>query len=162
MSSTTVPASSLASEAVKQERLTDSGPGSCRRQGNRRVVQRERLRPAALPAVSGVILRAESCEASVVLTGANARDFAVTKACGTSLPRSGICNLTVTFTPAVVGMRTATLTMTDNNNDTRYAGDWRACSVDVTFLPTAASPLTKTASLNVNVATFGQFENRIS
>jgi len=47
------------------------------------------------------------------VTGANASDFAVTNQCSTPINPLMSCNLGVVFTPAAVGLRTATLTLTD-------------------------------------------------
>src|SRR6267143_2056217 len=41
-------------------------------------------------------------------------DFAQTNNCGSSLAANGTCTINVTFTPTAAGMRTGTLTVTDN------------------------------------------------
>jgi len=53
---------------------------------------------------------------SVVLTGANAADFAISAdtCTGASLAPSGSCTIDVTFTPTAGGVRTGTLTIYDN------------------------------------------------
>ena len=45
------------------------------------------------------------------LTGTNASDFAQTTTCGASVPAFTNCAISVTFTPAVLGARTATVTV---------------------------------------------------
>jgi hypothetical protein len=59
--------------------------------------------------------------ASIVITGANAADFAVASTgttCSTSSPvaTGGSCAISVTFTPTAIGTRAGTLTLTDNSN----------------------------------------------
>ena len=51
---------------------------------------------------------------SIALTGANASDFAQTNNCGASVTTGTNCTITVTFTPAACGTRTAAVTLTDN------------------------------------------------
>jgi chitodextrinase len=51
---------------------------------------------------------------SVSLTGTNATDFAQTSTCITTLAPGAACAVTVTFTPAAIGSRTATLAVADN------------------------------------------------
>ncbi len=51
---------------------------------------------------------------SLTLTGTNASDFAQTNTCGSSVAAGGNCTISVTFTPAASGTRTATLSIADN------------------------------------------------
>ena len=51
---------------------------------------------------------------SIALTGANASDFAQTNNCGASVTTGTNCTISVTFTPAACGTRTAAVTLTDN------------------------------------------------
>jgi hypothetical protein len=51
---------------------------------------------------------------SIVVAGADAGDFAETNTCSTSLPVGASCTISVTFTPAALGARTAAVTITDN------------------------------------------------
>jgi len=51
---------------------------------------------------------------SLAISGANAGDFSQTNTCGASVPVSGSCTISVTFTPSALGVRTGTLTITDN------------------------------------------------
>ena len=53
---------------------------------------------------------------SVWTTGSNAAEFAVSTSCGSTVADGATCNLTVTFSPAVLGSRTATLNLTDDAN----------------------------------------------
>jgi len=53
---------------------------------------------------------------SVTFTGANPGDFAETSTCGGTLASGGSCTFSVTFSPTGAGSRTASLTITDNNN----------------------------------------------
>jgi probable HAF family extracellular repeat protein len=50
----------------------------------------------------------------IAINGTDPRDFAQTHNCGTSLAAGRSCALTVTFTPAVLGTRTASLNLSDN------------------------------------------------
>ena len=51
---------------------------------------------------------------SIALTGTNATDYAETNNCGTSLAALASCTVSVTFKPTAAGVRTASLTVTDN------------------------------------------------
>jgi hypothetical protein len=51
---------------------------------------------------------------SLVLTGTNASDFAQTNTCGSSVAAGAHCTISVTFTPAASGSRTASVSVTDN------------------------------------------------
>jgi hypothetical protein len=50
----------------------------------------------------------------IAITGTNAADFAQNENCGSSLSPGGACTSTITFNPAQLGPRTATLTITDS------------------------------------------------
>jgi len=50
---------------------------------------------------------------SITLTGTNASDFSATSNCGTSRKAGWDCTITVAFTPAATGARTATLNIQD-------------------------------------------------
>jgi hypothetical protein len=53
---------------------------------------------------------------SATITGANKGDFAITSnTCTTISASGGTCSITITFTPAASGARTATLSLTDND-----------------------------------------------
>jgi hypothetical protein len=51
---------------------------------------------------------------SIALTGTNPGDFAQTNNCGSSVAAGANCTISVTFTPAASGTRTAAVTLTDN------------------------------------------------
>jgi hypothetical protein len=51
---------------------------------------------------------------SIRLTGTNPGDFAQTNTCGSSVAAGANCTISVTFTPAASGTRTAAVTVTDN------------------------------------------------
>jgi hypothetical protein len=51
---------------------------------------------------------------SFAITGTNASDFAQTNNCGSSVAAGGNCTISVTFTPAASGSRTASLSISDN------------------------------------------------
>ena len=56
--------------------------------------------------------------ASVALSGANPGDFGSASGCGSTLAAGANCTIAVTFTPTAAGSRAATLTITDNANNT--------------------------------------------
>jgi Beta-propeller repeat/Cep192 domain 4 len=51
---------------------------------------------------------------SIVLGGADPQDFTETNTCPASLTPGATCTITVTFTPTVAGIRTASVTITDS------------------------------------------------
>ncbi len=56
---------------------------------------------------------------SINVAGTNPSDFSIaSNTCGTSLPGSGTCTLSVTFTPTATGRRTATITFRDSASNT--------------------------------------------
>jgi hypothetical protein len=63
----------------------------------------------------------------VGFTGANPGDFGETNTCGGSVAAGGNCTVSVTFTPTATGSRTATLNITDNNNN--VAGSQQSVSL---------------------------------
>jgi hypothetical protein len=52
--------------------------------------------------------------ASIAVTGTNPGDFTQTNTCGTSVKSNGTCTITVTFYPAGLSARTASVTITDS------------------------------------------------
>jgi len=55
--------------------------------------------------------------ASIVTSGTGAADFTQTTTCGSTLAAGANCAISATFTPAVAQAYTATVTLTDNNNN---------------------------------------------
>src|SRR5205814_970612 len=51
---------------------------------------------------------------SIAATGTNASDFQQTNSCGASLAAAASCTISVTFTPSVVGARSASITFADS------------------------------------------------
>jgi hypothetical protein len=51
---------------------------------------------------------------SISITGANASDFSLKNACGSSLTPGASCNVSVTFTPTAGGSRTASVSVSDS------------------------------------------------
>jgi hypothetical protein len=51
---------------------------------------------------------------SIAITGLNAGDFAETNTCGRSIAAGGSCFIKVTFTPTTTGLRTASVSISDN------------------------------------------------
>jgi hypothetical protein len=55
---------------------------------------------------------------SIAINGTNASDFSNSNGCGSSLAPGTNCSVDFTFTPAVIGQRSANVTFTDNSADT--------------------------------------------
>jgi hypothetical protein len=53
----------------------------------------------------------------ITITGTNANEFAQTNNCGSTLAATKSCTITVTFTPVDTGVATASLQITDNDDD---------------------------------------------
>ncbi len=51
---------------------------------------------------------------SISITGTNKGDFGETNTCGTGVKAGASCTVTVTFTPAATGKRTASVSVSDN------------------------------------------------
>jgi hypothetical protein len=51
---------------------------------------------------------------SIKITGTNKSDFAQTNTCAASIPPGGSCTISVTFTPTLIGTRTAFVSIADN------------------------------------------------
>jgi hypothetical protein len=51
---------------------------------------------------------------SIMITGLNAGDFAETNTCGRSIAAGGSCFIKVTFAPTAKGVRTASVSISDN------------------------------------------------
>jgi streptogramin lyase len=54
----------------------------------------------------------------ISITGPNAGDFQQTSSCGTSISAGGSCTISLVFTPAAVGTRTATINIVDDTGGT--------------------------------------------
>lgn len=80
---------------------------------------------------------------SIALSGTNAADFAQTNTCPNSLASGANCTISITFTPAVNGNRTASVTITDNASDSPQSvaltGTGYTDAPAVTLSPTSAS-----------------------
>jgi hypothetical protein len=53
---------------------------------------------------------------SVTLSGANSTDFSETNTCGSGIAMGATCSISVTFTPAAPGSRSASISIADNAN----------------------------------------------
>ena len=54
---------------------------------------------------------------AISITGTNSGDFSKTTTCGATVAVGATCNISVTLTPSVVGSEVATLSITDNGNN---------------------------------------------
>jgi hypothetical protein len=77
--------------------------------------------------------------ASMGVTGTNRADFAEMNTCGASVPVGGSCTISVTFTPAATGTRTASVSVTDNARNNPQSVPLRGAGVlpTVTLTPTS-------------------------
>ena len=97
---------------------------------------------------------------SIQVTGANGGDFAQTNNCGTSVPAGGSCDISVAFTPTVVGTRTGQVTITDNAADSPQTISLTGIGVTsptTTLLTSAPNPsaLGQAVTLTATVTTSG-------
>jgi subtilase family serine protease len=72
---------------------------------------------------------------SITVAGANPGDFAQTNTCGASVAAGTNCSLSVTFAPAAMGSRTASLSISDN-----ASGSPQTVSLTGTGIPQATPP----------------------
>jgi phospholipase C len=79
--------------------------------------------------------------ASIQVTGTNTADFAETNNCPASLPPSGSCQISVTFTPSAIGVRNAAVSIADNAPNTPQSLPLTGVGVlpNVTFSPPTLS-----------------------
>jgi hypothetical protein len=92
---------------------------------------------------------------AITVTGADLNDFTQTNTCGSSLAVNASCAINVTFTPTVVGARTASLTVTDSAPDSPQSvpltGTGAPFAPAVTLSPTSLKfpslPLGSTSSV---------------
>jgi Pro-kumamolisin, activation domain/Abnormal spindle-like microcephaly-assoc'd, ASPM-SPD-2-Hydin len=80
---------------------------------------------------------------AVSITGANTGSFSQTTTCGSTLAAGSTCNITVTFTPAVAGPLTASVSIADNASGSpqtaALTGTGVAVGPAVTLSPTSLS-----------------------
>jgi uncharacterized repeat protein (TIGR01451 family) len=97
----------------------------------------------------------------VTVTGTNAGDFAQTNTCPASLAASATCTISVTFTPALAGVRTANISIADNaagspqtvsltGTGTGTLGPTPVPLVNQPLVPDAAAPGGAAFTLTVN------------
>jgi hypothetical protein len=83
----------------------------------------------------------------VTLGGANANDFAfAAPSCSNAIPVNATCTMTVTFTPLAAGLRSATLTLTDDAPSSPQLVDVKG-NANPAFSMTAAPGSSTTASV---------------
>jgi trimeric autotransporter adhesin len=82
----------------------------------------------------------------IAVSGTNGGDFSETDNCGTSVAASGNCTISVTFKPATIGAKTASITITDN------AGAVAGSTQTISLSGTGGTP---TADLSGASLTFG-------
>ena len=73
----------------------------------------------------------------ITITGANSRDFAQTNSCGGSVAPGASCTIDVTFAPAQIGTRAATLSITDSAPGGSQNVTLKGAGTVVSFSPTS-------------------------
>jgi hypothetical protein len=101
---------------------------------------------------SGVLLSA----ITVGIIGANPGDFAQTNTCGTTLPNGGSCAIDVTFRPASIGARAATLQVSDSDPSSPQQASLTGTGTGV---PTAVASPTSLSFNNQNAGTTSAIQN---
>ena len=79
---------------------------------------------------------------SISFTGANAGDFSQTTSCGSSLANGSSCLINVTFTPAAIGLRAATLSVSDSASSSPQTSSLLGVAVPSVINPSPANPVT--------------------
>jgi sugar lactone lactonase YvrE len=104
---------------------------------------------------------------SLTLAGTNAGDYAETNTCGSSLGPGVNCTISVTFTPAATGSRTATLTISDDAPGSPHtvllSGTGLNGDFSVTASPTSAT-ITRgqTATYSLSISPLGNPSGPVS
>jgi 6-phosphogluconolactonase (cycloisomerase 2 family) len=75
----------------------------------------------------------------IAIGGTNVGDFQQTNNCGTSVAANASCSINVTFTPAAVGTRTATVSVTDNANGSPQTVPLTGAGGGAVAIPTPAA-----------------------
>ena len=75
-------------------------------------------------------------------------DFAVQSGCGPQIPAKGSCAITVTFTPASVGVKTGTLTLNDSANTSPDTVKLNGTGVAVSLLSISVLPAAPSVGLH--------------
>ncbi len=79
---------------------------------------------------------------SISLFGTNPGDFSKTTTCGSSLTNSSSCTISITFTPTVVGSRTATLSISDSDPSSPQTSSLSGAAIPAVTNPSPANPIT--------------------
>jgi hypothetical protein len=117
-------------------------------------------------AAQNVTLTNSGQAALLIASVAASGDFAETNTCGASLAPAATCDVGVTFTPAVSGSRTGTLTITDNAGGSPQTVSLSGTGSDVSVSATPAG-LTVTspggsATAKIQILSAGSFSGTVS
>jgi hypothetical protein len=99
----------------------------------------------------------------MVLGGANATDFTRSDNCGGSVNAGANCTITITFRPGAIGMRLATITITDNAAGSPRQVNLSGSGMDFAIQPATGSPSQvtidagQTASFQLSLTASGGF-----
>ncbi len=86
----------------------------------------------------------------ITVTGANTVSFQQTNNCGTSIPASGTCTITVTFKPTGTGARSASVTLADSAGTQNIALTGTGIAAPITLSPTSLAFGNETVNVPVN------------
>lgn len=90
---------------------------------------------------------------SIAISGADSGDFSQTNNCGTSVAAGAKCIINVTFKPSATGSRSASLVLTDNNNESSGSTQTLALAGTGTAPVASLSPATLAAFAGQQVGT---------
>ena len=102
---------------------------------------------------------------SIVLSGTNAADFAVTNNCGPSVAAAAHCTISATFTPVASGTRTAAIAITDNTAGSPQSISLSGTGQDFSLSLSTASPTVisgNSAALQLTVTPVAGFNQAIA
>jgi Bacterial Ig-like domain (group 3)/FG-GAP-like repeat/Abnormal spindle-like microcephaly-assoc'd, ASPM-SPD-2-Hydin len=101
---------------------------------------------------------------SIAITGTNSGDFGQTNNCGSTVAGGGTCTITVTFSPTAIGLRSASITITDNAGDSPESVPLSGTATQGTPVITWATPAAITygtalsgTQLNATASVAGSF-----
>jgi hypothetical protein len=103
----------------------------------------------------------------ISITGANPGDFAQSNACGSSLPVGASCQISVTFTPAGMGPRSAAISISSNAPGSPQTVTLAGTGPDFSVAPsgsgaTATVKAGQTATYTISVAPGGGFNQSVT
>ncbi|MGO8790035.1 MAG: choice-of-anchor D domain-containing protein, partial [Terriglobia bacterium] len=86
---------------------------------------------------------------SIAFTGTNTTDFTEANTCSTSVAAGGNCTIAILFTPAAIGTRTASLSITDNATGSPQPVSLSGTGIHAVVLSWTVSPTAEVTGYNV-------------